>query len=168
MYRVLILLFLIMPWFSGLAQRERVHLDLNRYTCKAGDTVFLSGTILRGGRLTAVSKNLYIELYTENGTLLQRFVFPIVHGQSVGQIIIPDSLPTANYFIRALTRQQLNFNSTDFFSVPVLVYNREKPAAVHHKRQVIFPPSVASGTIKGIGWLYTLYKGKLYSLHETE
>ena len=58
---------------------------------------------------------------------------------------VRNSLPAANYYIRALTRQQLNYNSSDFFTVPVLMYNRRSLAVVQHLRQVPFPLTVASG-----------------------
>jgi hypothetical protein len=163
-FLVIVLLFAL----NSFSQRERVHLDLNRYNFKAGDTIYLSGIVLKGNHLSALSKSLYAELYTEDGLLLRRLVFPVIHGQSVGQIVIPDSLPTANYYIRALTRQQLNYNSQDFFTVPVLVYNRDKPAVIHHKSPILLPGVVASGTINGISWLTTLYKGKISSSVEID
>jgi hypothetical protein len=150
--------------FTGFSQRERIHLDLDKYSCKAGDTVYFKGVIFKGTYPRSASTNLYIQLYTDSGKLLQRSVFPIGRSQSVGQGIFPATLPTANYYFVAFTREQLNFDTTDFFSVPVLVYNRAKPAVVHHKREILTPSSVTSGTIKGIFWQTTQYKGKLSSL----
>ena len=152
---------------NSFSQRERVHVDLTRYSCKAGDTIFLKGTVMKGPHLSSVSKNLCTELFTDNGTLLQRYLFPIVHGQSIGFIIVPDTLATGNYYLLALTRQQLNYDTANFFSVPIMVYNKEKPATIYHKQQVS-PPVVAADMIKGIYWLTTLYKDKVSSLLEID
>src|SRR5580692_8525895 len=147
-------------FLKTFSQRERVFLDFARYSCKAGETVAFSGSVLKGNRLSSLSKNLYVELYTENGTLLQRSIFPIVGGKSIGQIVFPDSLPTANYFVRALTRQQLNYDNQDFFTLPIIVYNRDQPVTIQHKRQVVDSAVFASGMIKGITWLTNLHNGK--------
>jgi hypothetical protein len=158
-------------FFQTFSQRERVFLDFARYSCKAGEGVAFSGIVLKGNELSPLSKNLYVELYRENGILLQRLIFPIVDGKSFGQITFPDSLPTANYFVRALTRQQLNYvnyDNRDFFTVPIMVYNRDQPVTIQHKRQVADSVIFASGTIKGITWISSLYNGKISSLIEVE
>lgn len=155
-------LFLLLS-LDGFAQRERVHLDLDKYSCKAGDTIYIKGVVFKGTRPSR-SSNLYICLYREGGIPLQRYTFPLQHGEAIGQVILPDSLPTDNYYILALTKQQLNYDTSDFFSVPVLVYNRDKPAIRNHKRPILNPASTTSGTIKGITWITSLYEGQLSSL----
>ncbi len=149
--------------FNAYSQRERVHLDLDKYTCRAGDTVWFKAYVVRGSRPSSLSTNFYVGLYTKNAALLCRFVFPLFHGQSAGQVIIPDSIPTGNYFLVAFTKQQLNYDSTRFFSVPIMVYNKDKPRLATHKRQVENPNSLTVGSIKGVTWITSVYPGKVTS-----
>jgi hypothetical protein len=150
------------------AQRERVWLDLDKYSCKAGDTVYFRAVIFKGSHPWSNSTNLYVHLYTDSGVLVERSVFPIVYSQSAGQMILQGSLPTANYYLIAFTRQQLGYDTTDFFTVPVLVYNPENPARISHRRRIQAPASCANDKIKGISWLTTPYKEYLSSLLEID
>jgi hypothetical protein len=169
MLRLLFLnLFCLLFFFMGFGQRERIHVDFDKYSCRAGDTIYFKGVIFKGLYPTSVSTSLYVSLYTENGGLLQRSVFPIVHGQSIGQVILPDTIATNNYYVLAYTKEQLNYDSLDFFSVPILVYNREKPAIVYHKIQTLRPSSATASTIKGISWTTSVFNGKLSSLLEID
>lgn len=159
------IIIILIVWHSldGYSQRERVHLDLDKYSCRAGDTIYFRGVVIKGMN-PSPSTNLYTSLYTEDGILLQRYLSPIVRGQAIGQIILPDTLPTDNYYILALTKEQLNYDTSDFFSVPVLVYNRDKPALRSHKRQTPSPESTTAGTINGVTWITSLYQGQLSSM----
>jgi hypothetical protein len=168
MFRLFYLNVFFVYSITVVAQRERVHLDLDKYSCRAGDTIYFKGVVFKGTYPTSTSTNLYVALYSESGGLFQKYIFPIVQSQSIGQIILPDSIPTNNYYIVALTKQQLNYDTAAFFSVPILVYNKDKPNLIHHKKQVAGVRPATSGVIKGIGWLTTIYKGKLSSLLEID
>jgi len=143
---------------------ERVYLQCDKYTCHSGDTVWFKGYVLRSTYPTTLSTNLYVELYTPKGTLLSRDIFPILNGVSIGQLKIPDSIPTNNYYIRAFTRYQLNFDSTDLFTVPVVVFNMDRPQKVPLKRKIISSDQVVSGVVQGITWTSSIHDGKLYSM----
>jgi len=166
MPRVFLLSLLLLHSHFTFSQRERVHLDLDKYSCRAGDTVYFKATVFKGQLPVAKSTILYVHLYTDSGILLKRFAFPILYSQAIGQVIFPDSLTTGNYYIVGFTRQQLNYDTTDFFSVPVLIYNREKPATVKHQHSTLPVGIYASDIVKGIDWLTTPYKGNLSSLLE--
>ncbi len=157
---IVILLFAV----KGFSQRESVYLDFDKYSCRAGDTVWFKGVIFKGLYPSIASTNLYVELISKEGVVFQRHSFPIVRGQCVGQLILPDTLATDNYYVVALTKQQLNYDSLHFFSVPVLVYNKERPSGINHKRQWSNLDPVAVGSIKGVTWITTPWKEKLLSM----
>src|ERR1700722_428583 len=120
-YRIILWSLFLFNYYSAFSQRERIHLDLDEYSCRAGDTIYFKATVFKGPLPVAKSTVLYVQLYTDSGVLLKQSAFPIVYSQGLGQVIFPDTLPTANYWLVAFTRQQLNFDTTDLFSVPVLV-----------------------------------------------
>jgi hypothetical protein len=161
-------LIILFTSFTAYSQRERVYLDLDKYSCKAGDTVWFKGFIFQGTRPSELSTNLYVELLTGRGLLVERTLWPIIHGQSTGQLVLANSLPTDNYYVVALTKQQLNYDTARFFSVPLLVYNREKLNVVKHKVRVENSPVVTAGRIKGIYWATSFSRGQLSSMLELD
>lgn len=159
-----ICLILLLSALKGHAQRERIFVDIDKYTARPGDTLWMKTFVFKGMYPSLLSTNLYVRLYDEKACLLRQYTFPIMHGQSIGQLIIPDSIPTANYYLVAFTRQQLSCDSTSFFSLPILVYNKAIPNPVHQKKLVSSPPSAAFGAIKGITWVTHLKAGNLFSM----
>lgn len=151
---------------KAISQQERIHLSLDKYSCRAGDTVWFKAYTFTGRYPTAISTNLYVELFTSRRKLLSREIFPLFSGFSLGEVKIPDTLPTGNYYIRAFTRFQLNFDSTNLFLVPVTVYNDDKPGSVVHKKEIPLPDSVTAGYANGIYWATAIKNGYIYSLLE--
>lgn len=157
-------LCLVILMSSARAQNERVYLHLDKYSCRESDTIWFKAYVLKGSVLSSLSTNLYVELFTPGGAPVVGGVFPILQGISIGQIKIPDSITSGNYFLRVFTRYQLNYDTTEFFSVPILVYNRDKPHIAYHKKPVAVTNQATSGIVKNILWTTSLYKGQLSSL----
>ena len=140
-------------FFKASGQRERVFLDLDTYTARSGQSVFFKAYITRGLALSQYSTNLYVNVYSKSGEQLSRQVFPVYMGLSKGQIFFADTIPTANYYVVAYTRAQLNDSSTHFFSVPVLVYNQERPDSVSLQKPAPFKNNSTSGIVNNIHWV---------------
>jgi hypothetical protein len=140
-------------FFRVSGQKERVFLDLDSYTARAGQGIFFKAYITRGLELSRYSSDLYVNVYSKSGEQLSQQVFPIVMGLSKGQIFFTDSVPTANYYVVAYTRAQLNYPSTHLFSVPVLVYNQEKLASVSLQKPVPYKNTGTSGVVNHITWV---------------
>jgi hypothetical protein len=140
-------------FFRVSGQKERVFLDLDKYTARAGQGVFFKAYITRGLALSQFSTNLYVNVYSKGGEQLSQQVFPTYMGLSRGQIFFNNSVPTANYYIVAFTRAQLNYPSTHLFSVPVLVYNDEKPASLSLQKPVPYKNTSTSGVVDKINWV---------------
>jgi len=159
-----ILLCLSFAMITTHGQNERVYLHVDKYSCRVADTLWFKAYISKGALPSSLSTNLYVDLFTPKGIPLSRDVFPIFQGISIGQIKVPDSLVTGNYFLRAFTRFQLNYDTTDFFNVPIMVYNKERPYISHHMKQAPSLNQTTSGIIKGILWTTSLSGGQISSL----
>ena len=158
-------------FFLPASAQERVYLDLNAYSCKSGDTLWFKGTVTKDLKPSTISTNLYVEVCTKSGHPICREVFPLYRGQTIGQIIFKDSISTDNYYIAAFTKYNLNFepvNSTTCFTVPVFVYNKEKPAIIPRKRGIKSNTNIASGKIDDFIWASNPLDGKLSSLLVTD
>ena len=149
------------------AQNERVYLQLDKYSCRNGDTIWFKGYIFNGPFLSALSTNIYVELFNDRGESIVAHIFPIMQGLSTGQLIIPDSLISNNYFVRAFTRYQLNFDSTHLFTVPITVHNSEQPKFITGKKLITISGTRTSRIINDIYWATTVDKDPISSLVQT-
>jgi hypothetical protein len=100
---------------------ERVFLHCDKYAVLPGDTLWWKAYEFVDGRAGGFSTNLYVQLFSEDGRLRRQGLFPVVRGVSFGQFSLPDSLPAGVYWLRAFTRYQLNFDTTNLFTVPITV-----------------------------------------------
>jgi hypothetical protein len=146
-----------------LAQEERVYLQMDKYSGAPGDTVWFKGYVFDGERLSRKSTNLYVGLFTEKGRPLRNKVFPIINGESEGQVIVPDSIVSGTYFVRAFTRSQLDYDTIDLFSAPMAIYNPNRGKFLFHKRRIPTNNNVVGGYVKGIYWSTTTYHGTEWS-----
>jgi len=69
--KICIFIVLFILSLPGYSQRDRVHLDLDKYSCRAGDTVYFKATVFKGAYPFSQSTNLYVQQYTDSGRLLQ-------------------------------------------------------------------------------------------------
>jgi hypothetical protein len=161
-----VLFFFFFFALSGYSQSERVFLSLDKCSCRAGDTLYFKGYTFKGKYPTSPSTNLYVDLFSAHGKLLSRATFPSFEGFSLGELKIPDSLGTDNYYLRAFTRYQLNFDTANCFVMPITVYNSEKSKSVFHKRAVPYSDTVTAGYVGGIYWATVIEHDHLQSLLE--
>ncbi len=110
-----------MPW-------DKINISPREFTSNVTNRLALS-EILCGGRLmsfsgnhfSTIGTNLYVELFTDSGRMMDHYLFPVIHGQSIGQVALPDSLPSGVYWLRFYTRHQAAFDSDNMCMIPVTV-----------------------------------------------
>ncbi|MEO7960647.1 MAG: hypothetical protein ABIR19_03815 [Ginsengibacter sp.] len=108
--------------------REKVFLHINKTVYATGEIIWLKAYISGGSenKLSGLSQVCYVELIDrENKSLLQAKL-DIQVGRGNGQLVIPASIPTGNYTIRAYTKWMKNFNPEFFFSQTVSIINPSK------------------------------------------
>jgi len=160
----ILLFFAILSFHCVLGQPERVYLQLDKYQGWPGDTIWFKGYIFQNDRFSRQSTNLEVELFDASGTRLCHDVFPVFSGESIGQIVIPNSLRSANYYLRASTRLQFNFDSSKLFTVPIYVYNRLKvDTTIYHRSAKFTSNFYTSNRIGNFQWITQSSGGKIYS-----
>lgn len=145
----------------GQFEKEQVYLHLDKYECWAGDSIYFRAYVNNRGMRSSLSTNLHVDLWTENGLLRYRGLFPIFSGISVGNIRVPDSLLTGNYILRAFTTQQTNFDTSNFFMVPLAVYNKDKPSKPPHKIRIMPVNTAATVNLRNMRANATRYKDSI-------
>ena len=90
-----------------------VHMDNNCYFL--GDTIYYKAYVQRSDtrKPSGVSGVLYADLYNQDGYLVERQQVELRNGQAHGSFLLPDSLYSGYYELRAYTRWMLNWGITD-------------------------------------------------------
>jgi hypothetical protein len=118
---ILILLLLIIS-APGYTQR-RLTVQCDRYMHLAGDTVWFETTMLLNGHKDSHQyTNQYVDFRTNSGGLVVQEIFPIIEGQSIGQLCLPDTLQSGVYWLRFYTTGRGNKPIRISATIPLTVY----------------------------------------------
>lgn len=112
--------------------REKILLVTDRTLYAAGDPVFFrifnfSDPLLKENRWSMVA---YLELINERQMSVARGKYHLGEEGASGQLLVPDSVSTGNYTLRAYTRWMRNFSAESFATVPLAVVNPHRPGQV--------------------------------------
>ena len=90
-----------------------VHMDNNCYFL--GDTIYYKVYVQRSDtrKPSGVSGVLYADLYNQDGYLVERQQVEVRNGQCHGSFLLPDTLYSGFYELRAYTRWMLNWGVTE-------------------------------------------------------
>ena len=94
--------------------QEKVYVHTDNECYFVGDTLWYKAYVVRADQLvpTDMSRILYVELLTPDGLLVERqHIIISSNGYTCGQFVLPDSLYSGYYELRAYTRWMLNFNT---------------------------------------------------------
>lgn len=102
---------------------EKIYLHTDREFYFLGETIWFKAYLLDGQNLTPVPdvQNLYIDLIGSKGEALYHQVLLCENGQASGNIMIPDTMETGPFLIRAYTDYLRNFGEEAFFHKPVKI-----------------------------------------------
>ena len=104
---------------------EKLHLHIDKDIYRVGETIWFKGYLFNNFNLSAYSKNLYTELISPQGNIIQRKVYPILESTSSGSFDTPDTLSAGNYIIRAYTTWMLNFDTTLLFQKNITLVTKD-------------------------------------------
>jgi len=106
--------------------REKPYLSTNKPYYYPGETVWLGGRMLYQNQLMAdsLSRVLYVDVMNSKTEVIQTEIFPIREGKVKGGFVLPDSLNSGDYFIRAYTNWMRNYPDRDFFLRPLPVLKK--------------------------------------------
>ena len=103
---------------------EKAYLQFDKPYYAAGDTIYFKAYVTAGEqhKLSNISGVLHVDLINAKNKIDQSLNLQLDTGIAWGDFALPDSLPTANYRVRAYTRWMRNEDETAFFSkvIPVL------------------------------------------------
>lgn len=133
--------------FNNFSQRnpvEKIYLHLDKSYYVAGEFMYMRAYLTTHHLDTnTVSRIIYVELSDAEKRLVNRTLLYSDKKEFAGQIQLPDSLPSANYHLRAYTNWMRNAGEDYFFHRDIFIGNDSVQTSVSKKTfdyQVSFFP----------------------------
>ena len=97
--------------FGHALPQEKVYIHMDNTCYFVGDTIWFSAytTQTNDGKPSQISGVLYVELYNQEGYLMERKLLEMTRGRGYGNFIIDKDAYAGYYELRAYTRWQLNW-----------------------------------------------------------
>ncbi len=102
---------------------EKLYLHIDRHLYSPGDYIWFKAYLVRGLTHKPMPgyKNIYVQMISENGKVVNDRVVLAEDGVAFGDILIADSIPDGYYIIRAFTRYLENFDEESYFHKRIFV-----------------------------------------------
>jgi hypothetical protein len=98
---------------------ENVYLQLDRPSYWANDDVWFKVYL----ESEVDSSNIYVELISPTGKILQKKIYKSLDGLAYGDIHLPDTTSSGVYQIRSYTNWMRNFDEQSFFHKNLIIWN---------------------------------------------
>lgn len=111
-----------------------LHTDKNNYV--AGETIWLKAYLHDGMYPSTQSSGLMVQLIAGDSSIVSEKIYPLTSGVTSGNIVLPRTLHTGRYFLRAFSNGSLHNKFPSDFIMPVLVYNPsslQKPERIKYE-----------------------------------
>ncbi|HYI78139.1 MAG TPA: carboxypeptidase-like regulatory domain-containing protein, partial [Chryseolinea sp.] len=104
---------------EGLQEKVYLHTDKSYYY--PGDAIWFKGYLMyRYPHLAdSMSAPLYVDLISPEHKILETKIFRIDSGRVNGDLFLPGSLPSGNYYLRAYTNWMRNYDDNDIYIKPL-------------------------------------------------
>ena len=113
---------------------EKVYLHFDKPYYAVGDTIWFKAYLASGQDIPSdLSKVLYVDVISENDTLIRSMKLPVVNTSAYGSITLdPTFYKSGNIRIRAYTYWMLNFSDEYFFSKNLKIGNAINRQIITH------------------------------------
>jgi len=97
--------------FAHYVPQEKVYVHMDNTCYFLGDTIWYAAYTRRTDKdvPSRISRVMYVELFNQDGYLVERQILKMKDGKSWGNFALPDTLYSGYYELRAYTRWQLNW-----------------------------------------------------------
>jgi hypothetical protein len=104
---------------------EKVYLHLDKPYYSAGDTIWFKAYVtIDKHKLSGVSNIVYVDIATNQDSMMKQIKLPVVNGVANGNIILtPNTYKQGNYHLRAYTGWMRNFDNDYFYHKNIAIGN---------------------------------------------
>lgn len=110
--------------FADTYPREKAYLHFDNTSYYVGDTIWFKAyvTLAEKQLFSPISRPLYVELVDQAGHVTDKQIVKLAQGEGHGQFVLPSSMLSGYYEIRAYTRWMLAFSEPEYFSRTFPIY----------------------------------------------
>lgn len=110
--------------FADNFPREKAYLHFDNTSYYVGDTIWFKAyvTLAEKQMFSQISRPLYVELVDQTGHIADKQIIKLTQGEGNGQLVLPQSMLSGYYEVRAYTRWMLAFNEPQYFSRTFPIY----------------------------------------------
>lgn len=110
--------------FSNNYPREKAYLHFDNTSYYVGDTIWFKAyvTLAEKQVFSSISRPLYVELVDQAGHVTEKQIIKLSQGEGSGQFVLPQSMLSGYYEVRAYTRWMLAFSDPQYFSRTFPIY----------------------------------------------
>lgn len=110
--------------FSNNYPREKAYLHFDNTSYYVGDTIWFKAyvTLAEKQVFSSISRPLYVELVDQAGHVTDKQIIKLSQGEGSGQFVLPQSMLSGYYEVRAYTRWMLAFSDPQYFSRTFPIY----------------------------------------------
>lgn len=147
--------------------QEKIYIHYDKDFYAAGETIWYKGYFFNNGRPSILSSNFYIQLINSYGTVVDHKLYAIGGATIKGNIDLPDSLPSGNYYIRGATPLMVQNDESFVYYKKLYISNQStKPTHTNLPSPPVsikfFPESgnLVAGILSVVAFKATDAKGK--------
>lgn len=110
--------------FADNYPREKAYLHFDNTSYYVGDTIWFKAyvTLAEKQVFSSISRPLYVELVDQAGHVTDKQIIKLSQGEGSGQFVLPQSMLSGYYEVRAYTRWMLAFSDSQYFSRTLPIY----------------------------------------------
>jgi hypothetical protein len=108
---------------------EKIYLHLDKPYYAAGEYMYFRAylTDMQSDQVSVGSRIIYVELSDGKKEIIRRVLLYAEESGFAGQLLLPDSLPSANYHLRAYTNRMRNAGEDYFYHRDIYIGNLKEP-----------------------------------------
>ena len=109
-------------YYSGI---QKIFLHLNKDVYITGENVLFKGYLVNAAnKPDTLCKIIYIELLNSANQKISKFSVNVFNGVCNSYFVLPDTLATGYYYVKAFTNQMRNFDNDYYFSTKIIIANQ--------------------------------------------
>lgn len=113
--------------YRNASPTEKVYLHTDKEVYAPGETLWFAAYLVDGTSHlpSKLSEVVHVELLNSKDSSLIKLVLKIKEGAGAGDILLGDTIPTGEYFIRGYTHYQKNFDPAFIFSKSIFLVDSD-------------------------------------------
>lgn len=105
--------------------QEKVYLHVDKDYYAAGESIWFKAYLTMQNLPNLTARNLYVELIAKDGSIVAKKMLGVQGGGAPGELVIPGTVKSGQYQLRAYTAWMLNFDTHFLFYKNITIFDQQ-------------------------------------------